>query len=282
MFVFRAALTSALLLCTGACADEGVTAPVASKAFIRFIHAMPDTLGVDFKAVDIVENSPYIATLFRDIKQAGYAPVAAGTRHFREFLSDPNAAIASTVTQVLVDTTLILADGARYSIIHAGFARVGQRPTARFVVIRDEMPTPPAGQIAVRVINLAAGIGNVDVYASDSTTGPLPSSPLFINAGYLAPTGYVNLPTSPTLAFRVTAAGAGSLSPSFAAVIVPAGDPGTTSLDPIPGSAIAGSVFTVYVFPRSIPGTAAPQTLAFQTPAMVAVPDGQLHNRPGR
>ena len=49
------------------------------KAFIRFVHAMPDTLGVDFRAVDIVENSPYIATLFRDIKQAGYSPVAAGS-----------------------------------------------------------------------------------------------------------------------------------------------------------------------------------------------------------
>ena len=49
---------------------------------------------------------------------------------------------------------------------------------------------------------------------------------------------------------------------------------------PIPGSAIAGSVFTVYLFPRSFPGTAAPRTAAFLVPALVVVPDEQLHNRP--
>ena len=279
--VTTGALASALLLISAACGDNtGVAEPAAPKAFIRFINALPDTLGVDFHAVDILENSPYIATTFRDIKQAGYTPVAAGTRHFREFLSNPNAPIASTVTQVLVDTTMNLLAGAHYTMTHAGFARAGQTPSAKFVVIHDDLPTPPAGQIAVRVINLAAGMGSVDVYASAASTGALPISPLFANAAYLAPTGYVNVSTSATLSFRATAAGAGSLAAPFATVIAPAGDVGTPSLDPIPGSAIAGSVFTVYVFSRSSPGTLAPQTPGFLTPGMVVVPDVQLHNRP--
>src|SRR4029079_19222145 len=192
----RLVYVSALLL-TSACGEStGVDSAQVPKAFIRFVNAMPDTLGVDFHAVDVLENSPYIATSFGDIRQPGYTPVAAGERHFREFLSNPNAPIASTVSQVLVDTTLHLLPGAHYTLLHAGFARSGQTPVATFLVIEDDIPTPAAGQIAVRVMNLAAGIGSVDVYASASSTGPLPATPVLANATYLVPTAYVNMATS--------------------------------------------------------------------------------------
>ena len=184
------------------------------------------------------------------------------------------------MSQVLVDTTLTLEAGAHYTITQAGFARAGLTPRATFVVLQENPPTPPPGQIAVRVFNLAAGLGSVDVYASPSATGALPPTPLFANASFLAPTAWVNVPTSATLSFRATSAGAGSLAAPLATVAAPAGDVGTTSLDPIPGSAIAGSVFTVYVFSRSSPGTLAPQTTEFLAPAMVVVPDVQLHARP--
>ena len=278
----HAAFVTALLVSATSCGDpEPIVAPNEPKAYIRFVHAMPDTLGVDFHAVDIVENSPYIATVFREIKQAGYTPVAPGTRHFREFLSNPSAPLPGTVSHVLVDTTMTLLVGAHYTMTHVGFARAGQTPAARFVVFQDERPTPPAGQIAVRVINLAAGMGNVDVYTSAVSTGALPAAPTFANVAYLAATNYVNLKTATALWFRATVAGAGNAATVIATGGAPVGDPGTPSLDPIPGSAIAGSVFTVYVFPRSSPGTPAPQGAAFQVPVMIAVPDVQLRNRPG-
>lgn len=279
--LMRGARASVMLLLLGACGDStGVDATSSQKAFMRYVNAMPDTLGVDFHAVDIVENSPYIATTFRDIKQAGYTPVAAGARHFRVFLSNPSAPVASTVSQVLVDTTLTLETGAHYTITEAGFARAGLEPRATFVVFPENLPTPPPGQIAVRVFNLAAGLGSVDVYASPSATGALPPTPLFANASFLTPTTWVNVDTSKALTFRATTAGAGSLAVPLATVAAPAGDVGTSSLDPIPGSAIAGSVFTVYVFSRSSPGTLAPQTTEFLVPAMVVVPDVQVHTRP--
>jgi hypothetical protein len=277
----RGARASTVLLLLTACRDStGVDATDAQKAFIRYVNAMPDTLGVDFHAVDIVENSPYIATAFRDIKQAGYTPVAAGSRHFRVFLSNPGAPVASTVSHVLVDTMLSLETGARYTIAQAGFARAGLTPRATFVVLRDALPTPPAGQIAVRVLNLAAGLGSVDVYASSSGAGALPLTPVFVNASFLTPTAWVTMPTSATLSFRATLAGAASAAMPLAVVAAPPGDPGTTSLDPIPGSSIAGSVFTVYVFSRSSPGSLAPQATEFLAPAMVVVPDIQLRVRP--
>jgi hypothetical protein len=276
----RRALFAALLF-SAACADSSsVTAPELPKAFIRFINAMPDTLGVDFHAVDVVENSPYIATLFRDVKQAGYTPVIAGARHFREFLSNPESPTANTVSTVLVDTTMNLLAGVHYTISHVGFARVGQTPRAQFVVRQDTLPTPPSRQIAVRIVNLAPGLGSVDVYASALSTGPSPGTPIIAGAAYLVPTAYVTLDTSATLTFRATASGAGSLATPLATVVAPVGDPGTPSLDPIPGSKMPGSVFTVYVFSRSSPGTMAPQTAAFLAPALAVVPDVQLRNRP--
>jgi hypothetical protein len=263
-----------------ACGDSGVVvAPDDPKALIRFINAMPDTLAVDFHAVDIVEVSPYIATRFRDIKQAAYTPVAAGARHFREFLSNADTSSASTVSQILVDTTLALKAGVHYSLIHAGFARSGLSPAARFTIFEDNLPTPPAGQIAVRVINLGAGMGSLDIYASATSTGALPSTPTFVNAVYLVPTSYVNLPTGATLSFRATAAGGGSSATVLATASAPVGVASTPSVDPIPGSSIAGSVFTMYVFPRSLSGSRAPQTALFLTPAIVLVPDVQLHTR---
>ena len=278
----RSALVAAFLASAIGCGDpEPIMAPDEPRAFIRFVHAMPDTLGVDFHAVDIVENSPYIATLFREIKQAGYTPVAPGTRHFREFLSNPSAPLPGTVSQVLFDTTMTLQVGAHYTMTHVGFARAGQAPAAKFVVFEDMIPTPPAGQIAVRIINLATGMGSVDVYTSAANTGALPVAPTFANVAYLAATGYANLTTTDSLWFRATVAGTGSAATVVATGTAPVGDVGTPSLDPIPGSAIAGSVMTVYLFPRSSPGTRAPQGAAFQVPVMIVVPDVQLHTRPG-
>jgi hypothetical protein len=226
---------------------------------------------VDFHAVDMIENSPYIATNFRDIKQAGYTPVAAGSRHFREFLSNPAAASAGTVTQVLVDTVLALQAGVHYTLIHAGFARAGQTPAAKFIVLQDQLPSPPAGQIAVRVINLGAGLGSLDVFATAASTDPLPTTPMIANAAFVAPTSYVNMPVSATLSLRATAAGARTALMTGTA---PVGEPAKGGLDPVPGSSIAGSVFTVYLFPSTVSGSKA---AAFSTPGITVVPDVQLH-----
>jgi hypothetical protein len=268
--LMRWQLGLALVVC--ACGDSGpIVAPNAPTAFIRFVNAMPDTLGVDFHAVDMIENSPYIATNFRDIKQAGYTPVAAGSRHFREFLSNPSAASAGTVTQVLVDTVLALQAGVHYTLIHAGFARAGQTPAAKFIALQDQLPTPSSGQIAVRVINLGAGLGNLDVYASQTSTEPLPAAPVIASTAFVSPTSYVNMPVSATLSFRATTAGGKTVLMTGTA---PVGEPAKGGLDPVPGSSIAGSVFTVYLFPSSVPGSRA---ATFSTPGITVVSDVQLH-----
>jgi hypothetical protein len=53
----------------------------------------------------------------------------------------------------------------------------------------------------------------------------------------------------------------------------PTGAPASGTSSPITGVKIAGSVLTVVVLPRSVAGSQAPQTAAFQTPAFAFLND---------
>src|SRR5581483_6419542 len=77
---------------------------------VRFINAVPDTGGaggLDFRFVDIVENSAAFKITFRNNPQSSggvtassaiqYKAAQAGSRHFRIFLDDTIQTIASTV-----------------------------------------------------------------------------------------------------------------------------------------------------------------------------------------
>src|SRR5215468_8971340 len=97
----------------------GTTSP--QVAGVRFINAVPDTggaFGLDFRFVDIVENSDAYRVTFRNnpITSANvtassniqYKNAKAGSRHFRIFLDDTLQAAASTV---LKDSTVNLESG---------------------------------------------------------------------------------------------------------------------------------------------------------------------------
>ncbi|HEU5218745.1 MAG TPA: DUF4397 domain-containing protein, partial [Gemmatimonadales bacterium] len=100
------------------------TSPVIPTAGIRFLNFVPDTGAVDFRPVDIVENSSFYAVGFRSTTLAFYKNAQAGSRHFRIFMSvsafssaltaEQQIAIASTV---LKDTTFTLEDGHRYTFV---------------------------------------------------------------------------------------------------------------------------------------------------------------------
>src|SRR6201989_747874 len=87
--------------------DRGVLAQIDPVAGVRFINAVPDTgaaYGLDFRFIDIVENSAAYGTTFRNTPstsgavtaaaQIQYKPAKTGARHFRIFLSDSLLAAA--------------------------------------------------------------------------------------------------------------------------------------------------------------------------------------------
>jgi hypothetical protein len=247
--------------------DDGVTvAPNVPVAYTRFMHAVPDTSAMDWRFVDVLENSPVALGLaFRSFTP--YQATGVGARHLKIFTTSTDITITS---QALIDTTITFEANAHYTLVHVGLARAGQTPADRLLVIQDNIPDVATGSVAVRAVNLGVGLGNLDFFASASGgTTPLPSTPTFANVAYLAASPYTNITPGP-LALRVTTAG--QVSPVMIDATAPAGQAGTPSanLNPVGGSTLGGSAFTAFAFPRSVAGSSA---ASFTTPGIVYVID---------
>jgi hypothetical protein len=233
----------------------GTTTDIPPLAYVRYVHAMPDTGEVDVHLVDAVENlnfgDPSTGyTPYRTVTQ--YTGINAGSRHFRVF-TDMQSTDINVVSQVILDTTLTLAAGTYYTIIHTGFARNGVSPHQRWVVLTDAPPTVSTSQVAVRAI-VAAPFGPVDVYkTADTTTGAtLPASPTFANVAYGTPTAFANFATG-AAAFR--AFNVGTTTPILAKVQAPAGAAQQALLDPVAGVTIGGTALTAFIFPPGVAGS---------------------------
>ena len=259
------------LLAIGCSEDDGpFFAPQVPLAYTRFINAIPDTVSVDFRFVDLLEYSPFgIQVPFRGFTP--YQGTAPGARHLKVFTDwGGDSVFLRHTTAVILDETPSFEAGKYYTIAAVGFSRTTGTPRVKLQVFEDPIPDP-GSNVAFRVVNLATGLSSLNVGVTANSTDPIPT-PTFSNVAYLGASAYVTRPPG-TAWFRVqetTAAaeivtGAGRQAPAGAA-----GDP-LNNLTTIGGSAQAGSVVTAYVFPRSVAGSRAPA--AFTTPAIVFVVD---------
>lgn len=257
-------------LATACSKDAGpFTAPKESIAYVRYVNAVPDTSGMDWRPIDALVNSPETFGLtFRGFTP--YRAMGSGARHIRLFTSSNDINITSVP---VIDTTITFAANTYYTLAHVGFARAGQAPADQLVLIEDKIPDVAAGQVSVRVVNLALDVGSVDVFASASGgTTPLPTSPLLSAVAAGSVSAYTVQSPGP-LALRVTTAG--TRTPVLADVVAPPGlaaDP-ANNLTAVGGSTMGGSAFTAFVFRRSVALSAAPQTAAFTTPGIVYIVD---------
>jgi hypothetical protein len=239
--------------------EEVVETEDIPTAGVRFIHAVPDTGAMDFRAVDLVENNASYNTTFRSTTQLFYKNARAGSRHFRVFRSDTLAAVASIVVK---DTTVTLEAGHRYTFILWGFSRPGSSPAMKLDII-DDNPADPGAQVALRIVNAAAGLGAIDGKQYLATATP-PGTPTWANVAALTASAYVSTPTG-SIRYNVTPAGGGTAL--FADATALAGVPATIDIDAIPGTTVAGSAVSGFVFPRAVLGSQATQS--FTTPGIL-------------
>jgi hypothetical protein len=273
---FAFAFAAALGACSG---DAGkVFLPeVGHNAYVRFINAIPDSGGQDWRFVDQVEGSPVtLNLLFRGVfPGASYQAAAAGTRHLRVFQSsldqtfaDPVLSSPAIVSTVFVDSTFTLTEGAHYTIAAVGSLR---SKTAKLLILTDSY-TDPGSSISVRVVNLNAA-PSLDVYASPTGgSSGLPATPLVASlAAYTASPWNTSSPGP--LALRANAAGSKTL-PAMVDVAAPAGVAAdrTANLTAIGGSTIAGSVFSAFIFPAAITGSLAANVVAATCPTRCTTP----------
>ena len=255
----------------GCSKDTGpFVAPTVPLAYTRFVNVVPDTSAMDYRFVDVIENSPIALALgYRGLTP--YQATGVGARHLRVF---PTSTTLAVTTQIVVDTTITFEANTYYTIVHVGYARAGQSPKQQFVVIKDNAQTTSTG-VAVRAINFGLGLGAVDIFASPTGgTSPLPTAATFTSVGFGTVTPYANL-SAGTLALRATPSGARTtvIADNVAPPGAPADPTPAVNLQAIGGSAQPGSAIAAILTPRSVAGSAAPQTAAFQAPAFVYLID---------
>lgn len=252
---------SMLCLAAGALACEPehvIETEAIPSAGIRFIHAVPDTGALDFRFVDIPENSNFANRTFRLTSNLYYKPAQAGERHLRVFLNGTTAEVAS---QVLVDEVVTLEAGKRYTFILWGYARTGSNPAMRFDMLEDD-PADPGAQVALRVVHAGVGLGSVDVYqyprgnsaGSSCPGGGVPGAAPTWTVAEFGVSSYVQAATG-QICYRATPAGGGA---TLADLRAPTGTAATVDIEGIPGTTVGGSAVSGFVVPRSVAGSAAP------------------------
>lgn len=256
--------------------EEVIQTPNTPTSGVRFINALPDSagaFGLDFRFVDLVENSTQFRVPFRNspTTTAGvtassgiqYKAAQAGSRHFVIFLDDTIQAIASTK---LKDSTLNLEAGKNYSVLLMGQARAGGM---RVRILDETIADPGAGKVALRVVNTSDVAIDVRAFATGSA---LPAAATWANVAPYSVSSFVVADTG-SKTYNVQPAGGGTNL--FADMTALLGAPATSSagaagkldIEPLPGTRVAGSAVSLIVFPRSTAGARTPQTAAFNVPA---------------
>lgn len=254
MRLTRIVMLAAALAGLGACDSDEVTTPTLPPlGQVRFINAVADTIAVDIRAVDQIEYSPVVSDLrFRG--GTHHQPIEAKSRKFRVFATSRDINVTSVP---LLEATVDVVAGSRVTLLLVGSAR--NKSTLRFEQISDDVTAPPAGMIAVRVVNAAPG--SINGYLVNAATDPIGGTAAASNVAALARSPYVTRATG-TAALRVT--DAGSVTPTASA----AGPVATNEAGKLPAAGVnsEGTKFSVYYFPRGVAGS---NNNAMSTPAAV-------------
>ena len=264
MRAFRNLLLFTVALSLAACSDDEGGASITDippLAYTRFVHAVPDTGGTDWRFTDILEYSPVaFGMTYRGFTP--YQGTQPGTRTLRIFSTSEDIEVTSNR---MVDTTLTFEAGVYYTIVHTGYADPGAGVEDRVVVYVDDIPPTIAdGEYALRAVHQGVGWGPIDVYAPSSTSAALPGSALFTSLDYTEASAYTTMALG-NRALRALPAGQPVPLMTIANTSAPAGAAGDEedNLTPIGGTGIGGSAISGFFTPGSVIGSSAPQSGAF-------------------
>jgi Domain of unknown function (DUF4397) len=259
---------SALMACSTP--ETTVVTEVIPTAGVRFINAVPDTgaaYGFDFRFVDIVESNAQFRMTFRNAPSSTapfvstlteYKGAREGSRHFMVFLDDTLQTVATTVIK---DSSITAVAKSNYTVMLWGNARSSGADKMRLTVWEETVPSPGA-QVALRVVNTTGSPIDVRVYTQGGT---VPAAATWAAVAAYSASSYVTLATGSYL-YNVQPAGGGTAL--FADALAIPGLAGTVDLEPVPGTTVAGTALSAFVYPRSVAGSKAPQGSAFAVPSI--------------
>ena len=133
-----------------------------SSTKIRLVNASPDE-----SSVDLLVDSKTVASSVTYATASAYQGVSSGSRHLQV---EPTGS-----TSPIIDETVTLNSGS-YTLMATGFVN-----DVVPVLLSDDNSSPASGDVKVRLVNAAPGLGSADVYlvapGTDlSTTSPTISS----------------------------------------------------------------------------------------------------------
>jgi hypothetical protein len=248
--------------------DTGPTVnTLGPRARVRVINAVPDTIAMDYRFVDSVEAPIELGLVFRGA--SGYQPFKAGTRQLRAFAASQNPTVVFGAP--ILDKSVTLEADQYYTIIHVGLANTAGGAGDSIIVLKDSIPTLGflGTGIGIRGIHAIPSVGAVDVFTTRTVAAALPATPAFAGLTYGRTTGYIKLNAPDSVAARVSVQGAAPAVVLSALAMV--GQAGTTQLNPIGGSRIAGTSLSAVAFPA---GVGARATGTATAPSVVWFVDG--------
>ncbi len=230
-----AAVLPLFAVTTTACDDDSNTDSQMSR--VRVIHLSPDAPGVDIW----VNTTARVANDLSFGDSTGYLDVDAGSYDF-----DVSAAGSSAADAVLSIGDADLMPDRSYTAV--AYDNLG---TIQAILLADSTADIPEGNIRVRAIHTAAGVGEVDIWniPSDGST----PTPLYENVGFGVAGAELDLPAgaytigfdvdndaSPDLIFELPALTAGTHANIFAVadtmgvhLVAQLPDGSTARIDPV-------------------------------------------------
>jgi hypothetical protein len=177
--------------------------PPAPSAFVRVIHASPDTFAQVVQAY--LDNGQVPAVPDLAFKSAaGYTPIPAGAHTVQARVPGMSPAQPAPINW----TTPELQPGRAYTIIAHGLASDLTGPQVTFSHDEDAMTPAPAGRANVRFFHALVGGGVVDVCLNGATPAfPAVTYGTFANAAGV-PGHYAGVaPGTASMSFRASVAG---------------------------------------------------------------------------
>jgi len=161
----------------------------SSKAQVRFVHAIQDGAPMD---IDINGTQEFTGVAFLGVQpnQPGYTSVPSGSDSIEGFLTGQAIVVGFN------STSISLNGSQKYTVVATGF--VANSQNAVILSKPDNIPSPPSGDVAFRVIHASpSGPGSVDVYIlMNPVTGPT-GNPTISGLAYEQASGYISLPDNP-------------------------------------------------------------------------------------
>jgi len=203
--MIRSSLTAALsllVLATAACSDDN-NSPSPS-AQVRVVHGSPDAPAVDV-LVDggkVLDSVPYLAS-------SGYLSVASGSRNLK-------VNVFNTATTVINADVSLTADAA-YTVIATNVVA-----SIEPLVLTDDLTSPAAGNIKLRLVHGAPSVGLVDIYVTAPDADITGLTPTLSDVDFKQNSGYLEVPAG-SYQVRITPAGSKTVAIDTGALTLNAG-----------------------------------------------------------